>query len=63
LDGDTLQKIAEVAQLLPTIRLLTQEVFVADIQTLLHEIATGCTHGPQCAESLKVQFLLSSTQP
>jgi hypothetical protein len=57
-----LQEIAEVTQLLPAIRLLTQEVFVADIQTALHETTTLCAHPTQCSQATKIQFLLGSAK-
>jgi hypothetical protein len=57
-----LQEIAEVTQLLPAIRLLTQEVFVANIQTALHETTALCANPTNCSQATKIQFLLGSAK-
>jgi hypothetical protein len=58
----TLQEIAEITQLLPSVCLLTQEVFVADIETTLHETSTLCADSLLSRQSLKIRLLLLSSQ-
>jgi hypothetical protein len=58
LDRDTLQQVTEKRETLSRERLLTHEVFVADIQTALHEIATLSADTQLRLQSLQIRFLL-----
>jgi hypothetical protein len=58
---DTLQQIAEERQLLTRERLLTHEVFVAKIQTLLHESSTLTADSQLSLQTSEVRFLLRQT--
>jgi hypothetical protein len=61
LNRDTLQQVAEERQLFSRERLLTHEVFVADIQATLHEIAALSADTQLSLQSLQIQFLLHAT--